>query len=272
MGDARAVRTWLRDARAFARIGVGQRLAYRATVAFVALRGLFPLLLALVWLTVVDTSGPPAGWTATRLATYYFVVAVVDIVATSEASWTWDDDIRSGEINAKLLRPAPVFVQYTAIEAGRNAAGAIVMAPAAVLLAVLVPAISLPNDAGRLTGAVLATVLAAAVSATMTSAIALIGLWTTQSTNIYLLWWGLGSFFSGLVAPLALMPPWLRATATVLPFRYTLGLPAEIVTGRLSVPAVIAAFATGLGWLAAFGLAYRVLWRRGIRRFQAVGG
>jgi ABC-2 type transport system permease protein len=119
---------------------------------------------------------------------------------------------------------------------------------------------------------VAAVVLAYALSILMASTVALLGFWSTQTTNIWMLWWGLGSFFSGWVAPLALMPSWIQHLAVVLPFWSTLGFPVELLSGRLDAGEVAVGFGVGLAWATAFGALYVVAWRRGIRRFQAVAG
>lgn len=51
-----------------------------------------------------------------------------------------------------------------------------------------------------------------------------------------------------------------------------MGFPVELLMGRLSGPETAYGFAVGLAWTAAFGLAYRPVWRHGVRRFQLVGG
>lgn len=68
------------------------------------------------------------------------------------------------------------------------------------------------------------------------------------------------------------MPDWVRTAAAILPFRTTMGFPVELLMGRLDVRQTLYGFAVGLGWLAVFALLYRITWRRGIRRYQAVAG
>ena len=72
--------------------------------------------------------------------------------------------------------------------------------------------------------------------------------------------------------PLELFPSWVRDVADVLPFRYTLGFPVEILIGMSSN----AAIARGLAIQLAYGCGAAVvalgLWRAGVRRFGAFGG
>jgi len=77
---------------------------------------------------------------------------------------------------------------------------------------------------------------------------------------------------AGQVAPVALLPGVMRQAATVLPFRYMVGFPVEVLTGQLSPGEVWAGFAAQAGWLCVALALFTALWRAGLRRYSAVGG
>jgi ABC-2 type transport system permease protein len=246
-------------------------LTYRGRLVFLFTGALFPMLLLFVWLTV-DAGGATAeGWDATRFTSYYAAAAVVYNLTSSSISWAWDSDLRSGALSSRLLRPVPVFHQYAAAEAGERIITAIVLIPVLVVLTVVLPRVEYPVSIASLLATIAATLLAFALAVMMASSFALIGFWTTQSSNVYMLWWGLGSFASGWIAPLDVMPSWLQQSAEILPFRYTLGFPVEIALG-LPKSEVVTGFTTAVLWLAVFTGAYVVMWRNGVRHYQAVGG
>jgi len=58
----------------------------------------------------------------------------------------------------------------------------------------------------------------------------------------------------------------------VLPFRYMVGFPVEVLTGQLDRADLLAGFALQGFWTAVAILLYRVMWRSGLRRYTAVGG
>jgi ABC-2 type transport system permease protein len=246
-------------------------LTYRARLVLLLSSALFPMLLLFVWLTVAAESTVPNGWGSDRFVSYYLAAAVVNDIANSGISWSWDSDVRSGELSAKLLRPVSVFSQYVAAEAGQKIVSGAMLLPVAVVGAVLLQLSSFQRHGGVILATITAVLVAFVLAALMSSTFALIGFWSTQSSNLYLVWWGLGAFLSGWVAPLALMPPALARVAMYLPFRYILGFPVEIALG-ISKNSIPVGFLISLGWIAIFGGAYRFLWRRGIRRYQAVGG
>lgn len=262
---------WLRAYPPLVRASLQVMLTYRGRLVFVFTGALFPMLMLFVWLTV-DAGGPTAaGWDGSRFVSYYLAVAVVNSVTSSGISWAWDRDLRSGELSSRLLRPVPVFHQYVAAEAGETIVSTVMLVPVLILMTVALPIVEFPAGAGAFVAVLVATALAFAIAVTMSSTFALISFWTTQSNNVYLLWWGVGAFVSGWIAPLDVMPSWLRRAAEILPFRYSLGFPVEIALGLPTRDTVIG-FAIAVSWLAAFTVAYVLLWRRGVRRYQAVGG
>lgn len=257
--------------RGLLRAAVQEALTYRGRMLLWLLTGLFPLLLMAVWLTVVDSTGPAAGWDRSDFASYYVAAAVLFQLTTSALTWRWDDDMRSGELSARLLRPVEPFHQYAALEVGSKAVMAVLSVPVLIVATVALPLVRYPAGPG-LALVVPAVLLALALSVVMSMAFALVAFWTTQAGNLYALWWGVGAFLSGWIAPLDLMPAWLRSVALALPFRAVVGFPLELALGRLDAGEVLLGFAVALGWLAAFAALYRVGWRAGVRRYQAVGG
>lgn len=262
---------WLRSYPQLLRSAVQVTLTYRGRLLFMFAGALFPMLLLFVWLTVASESPTLPGWDAGRFVSYYLAAVVVNDLTASEISWSFDADLRTGELAAKLLRPFPVFHQYVATEAGSRLVTVPIFGAVLVALTLTVPMVAFPSGVASLVAALVAAVVAFVLAVLMSSTFALVGFWTTQSANIYMLWWGLGAFVSGWIAPLALMPSWLQHTAELLPFRYALGFPVELALG-VETGSVIGGFAIAFAWIAAFIIVYAVLWRRGIRHFQAVGG
>lgn len=254
------------------RSSVQVALTYRGRMVLWLLSSFFPLLLLAVWLTVVESSGPPAGWTTGDFLAYYVAAAVMWHLSGQHVVWEWDADLRSGDLSTRLLRPVHPFVQYATSDLGHRVVVLAMLLPVLVAAVVLVPGLRYDVDAGRALLVVAAVALGYGLSLLMASTVALLGFWSTQTTNIWMLWWGLGSFTSGWVAPLDLMPGWLRQVALVLPFRSTLGFPVELLAGRLDGAGTLVGFGVGAAWTAVFAGLYAVGWRRGVRRYQAVAG
>ena len=94
-----------------------------------------------------------------------------------------------------------------------------------------------------------------------------------SSVKLMDVWLALFMVFSGYLIPVELFPPAIRGTIELLPFRYQIGFPVELLTRGLDRGggAAPAARAVDLGG-ALPRSGYGALWRRGLQRFAAYGG
>jgi ABC-2 type transport system permease protein len=170
------------------------------------------------------------------------------------------------------LKPLAPFHHYLSQEIGFRVVVVAFLLPVLIVLTIVLPSLRYSASPAEWLLAVIATVSGFLLNVLTSMAFATIGFWTTQAGNIYSLWWGMGAFLSGWIAPLALLPEPVRRAAELLPFRASLGLPLEIALGRLSGPEILFGLAVTALWLAIFFGCYQFGWRQGLRRYQAVGG
>jgi ABC-2 type transport system permease protein len=78
-------------------------------------------------------------------------------------------------------------------------------------------------------------------------------------------------FLAGQIAPLTLFPHWIQVVADILPFRWMLGFPVELVLGRLTPAQALLGLAAQAVWVVLSLIAIRVVWRAGMRVYSAVG-
>jgi ABC-2 type transport system permease protein len=101
--------------------------------------------------------------------------------------------------------------------------------------------------------------------------LALAAFWTTRVSAINQMYFVALLFLSGQVAPIALLPAWVRAAADILPFRWMIGFPVELLLGRLTPAQALTGLGVQVIWIA-LGLALvRLVWRAGVRAYSAVG-
>lgn len=258
--------------RGLLRVAVIKALTYRAQLVIWLLASLFPLIMMTVWLSVVDESGPAAGWGRSDFISYYVAAAVLFHVTSGDLGWAWDSEMRSGDLSFRLLKPVSPVHHHIAMDIGLVSVTAALLVPVILVLAAALDSVRYPIGAGSLVLFLAAVLLGFAVSIAMSLAFAMGAFWSTQVTGLYYLWWGAGAFLSGWVAPVSVLPDAVQRAALVLPFRSVLGFPLELLLGRLDAGQVASGFAVGLTWLAGLTAVQRLLWRRGIVRYQAVGG
>ena len=229
-----------------------------------------PLIYLLVWSTAAG-DGAIAGMSRGDFVAYYLVLILVNQVTYAQTNWTVGDLIRYGGMNRVLLRPIPPVYDALASElAGKVVYLAFDLPVVGLLALILRPELYLTVQAGLLFLPALA--LAWALRFFWGYCLALLAFWATRADALLGLQDALVFLLAGQVAPVVLLPGLLQTAAKALPFRYMIAFPVEVLTGQVGGTALLHGFALQLGWLAlTFGL-YLIIWRRGLRRYSAVGG
>ncbi len=229
-----------------------------------------PLIYLLVWSTAAGgkTLG---GLNRGEFVAYYLVLILVNQITYSQTNWTVGDLIRYGDMNRLLLRPlSPLYNALSTEVAGKVVYLIFDVPIVAGLALILRPELHLTLTAGL--AFIPALVLAWLLRFFWGYSLAILAFWATRADALLAVQDALVFLLAGSVAPLALLPPALKSLAVVLPFRYMIGFPVEVLTGQVSGPGLLTAFAVQGAWLAvAVGL-YAGLWRAGLRRYSAVGG
>ena len=272
-GRQERARAWRARYAALIRAAWQVDLQYRAAIAIWLLWGVMEPLIALgIWWSIAS-GGDVEGYSRSDVARYFFGVTLVNQLTLAWDAYYIDRWIREGEMNHRLARPLAPMHEAVADNLAYKARTATIVLAAWVVAAALWPAVRVPFEPGRWALAALAVLLAAAIRFLNGYATGLLAFWTTRATALQELQFGVGLFLSGRIAPLSLLPSSVAAVAGVLWFPYVLAFPVGVLTGEVAIPDALArGFAGPLVWLAVWWGAYRLVWRRGIVRYGAVGG
>jgi len=248
-------------------------LQYRAAILLWVLWGLAEPAIALgIWWTI---AGPAevGGYDQAAFARYFFGVMLVNQLTIAWDSWYLDRWIRAGELNFRLARPLHPAHEAVADNIAYKVRTGSLMLVVWLFVALAWPAARLPFDPAHWALGAVAVLLAAAMRFCISFTTGLLAFWTTRATAIMELHSGISLFLAGRIAPLALLPPPVGALAGILWFRSTLAFPVDLLTGSVSgTGPLLRGFAGQIVWLALWILACRLVWRRGIVRYGAVGG
>jgi ABC-2 type transport system permease protein len=252
------------------RTGFAEAVAYRAEFLIWMFSTNMPLVMLALW-AAVARSGPVGAYTQKGFAAYYLATLLVRLLTGSWVVWEMTMEIRSGTLALRLLRPIHPLLAYSAENLAAVPMRGIVAIPLIVIFLWNVRD-QLAGDpliwvllAPALLGAWLLTFLVMAIIGTL-------GLWLESATSLFEAWLGISSILSGYLIPLDLFPGSVRAVALVLPFRFLLSFPVELVLGRVDRRQALLLLAAQWGYVAVALLATRMLWRAGLRRYAAYGG
>jgi ABC-2 type transport system permease protein len=254
------------------RIGVAETVAYRAEFLVWILTTTQPLIMMGLW-TSVTREGGFNGYTSDQFIAYFLATLIVRQLTSNWVAWQMMEEVRTGAMAMRLLRPIHPFFAYAASHAAAIPFRSIVALPVAVALLASSGASALTTDPLQLALLVPSLALAWLITFVFLFAIGALAFFLTQTMAIANLYFGLFSLFSGYLMPLDLLPPAIADVAAWLPFRFMLSVPVELMTDRSLDHVRVAEMLGGqLAWAAILLAVALALWRIGVKRFESVGG
>ncbi|QBD81943.1 hypothetical protein EPA93_40590 [Ktedonosporobacter rubrisoli] len=229
-----------------------------------------PLVALFVWYTAASGQRI-GGLTQSEFVAYYLLFMLVNQLTYAQTNWTVGDRIRNGDMSTILLRPISPILDSLASELASKAAYMLFVVPVVIVLAlVLHPELHPPLL--NVLAFVPALLMAWLLRFFWGYWLALLAFWASRANALLSLQEALTFLLAGQVAPVALLPSFVRALAIVLPFRYMVGFPVEILTTQLSPADLVSGLAYQTAWLLATVILFSFIWRCGVRRYTAVGG
>lgn len=259
--------------RAYFKKTFAVQLQYRASLLIWLISTILePLIYLVVWSTVAQASGGSVGgFTPGDFAAYYIAFMIIDHLTFTWIMWEYDYRIRMGQLSTMLLRPIHPVHEDIADNITYKTLTLVVLIPVTGLLIWLfAPTFNTPPWA--VAAFIPALILSFLMRFMLGWSLAMIAFWTTRIAALNNSFYVLELFLSGRIAPLSVLPAGLQTVTALLPFRWALAFPVELLLGRLSVGEALAGLGMQALWLAISLIFMRLIWQAGVRKYAAFGG
>jgi len=246
---------------------------YRANLLMYLLYWLVsPIVYLAVWTSIANSKGSVSGYTANDFVVYYMLLLIVDQLTSNITIHIFPYKIQDGSLSSELIRPIhPVLTNTLVTNVAHKVLNIMVLLPVWGVLCILFrPDFSDVTWLGVAT-ALPMIVLGFMISFLLSATIASLAFWTTRIYSIHEFYFALFLLCSGQFVPLKLMPPFVQAMASYLPFQLTMYFPIEVIRGAMSTQEILRGYFLGAIWLLIAYTLFRWVWREGIKRYSAVG-
>lgn len=245
---------------------------YRGDLLIYLLSALvLPLVLMAVWTSIAQSRGLIVS--KTYIIQYYFVLMIINILTGAWHGPFLGDNIKEGKIMPMLLKPFPYVFWWEACDNISEKFWKIILSfPFFIIIFFL-----LRQEVQGLFSNFSIFLLPAIFFAGM------INFLIHQLIGISAFWFSsvntLGSYndmiyyvTSGKLYPLQLLvkviPLWFL---NILPYRYIIGFPIDIVVGKLPNSQIISGIVIQCCWALSLLVIYNILWKRGLKSYSGYG-
>ena len=257
-------------------IGLQNTFVYRWNFLLRALFGIVPLIgTVFIWRAIFEARGSAIGGYEFSTMIFYFLMTILvdNLVTPTEDEWQIAADIRDGRISSFLIKPMnylgyrlSLYVSYRLLYT------VVTMVPVAMVFWWFRQYLHWPEQPHTWPAFALSVVMAGLLQFFIAYALAMLAFWILEISTVVFILYSFEYFLSGQIFPLEIMPAWLQGFVRWSPFTYELFFPVQIYMERVRGMELCAGLAVQAGWVAMMWLVATLMWRRGVQRYQAVGG
>jgi len=230
-----------------------------------------PVIYLVVWTTVArEQGGAIGGFTLGDFVAYYWVWTIMRVMNIGMNPLVFEWRVKEGQWSPMLLRPIHPIHDDFAFLLGHKSLDLILLVP--ILTGLWFAFQPDLNPTWWQIGLfVVACLLGYFVRSIWQWALGLATFWFVRVRAIFDLYFAFELLLSGRIVPLDLLPDWAQTAANFLPYQWSFAFPIEVLIGRQSFNQSVAGIGWQLVWIIGGWFFVMFLWRRGVRKYSAVG-
>jgi ABC-2 type transport system permease protein len=231
-----------------------------------------PIIYLAVWTSIANANGDVKGLTANDFITYYMILLIVDQLTSNIIIHIFAYKVQDGSLSGELIKPIhPLLTNTLMNDLAFKALNLMILTPIWIVLALLFK----PQfDSVTINGILLSIpviMLGYAINFLLSGTISSLSFWTTRVYSIHEFYYAMILLFGGQFVPLQLMPEMIQNIAKFLPFQLFMYLPIQIIQGNLTAEQIGQGYIMGILWLIIAIFLFLRVWRKGVKRYSAVG-
>ncbi len=257
-------------------IGLQNTFVYRWNILFQSLFGLIPLAgTVFIWRAIFSGTGGKVGSYDYGDMIWYFLLGMImnSLTSPSQDDWQIAADIREGQISSFMVKPMNYLAYRISLYlSSRLIYTTLTIIPVAVVLFFFRDFVVLPEHGITWLLFALSVTMAAALSFLIAYTVALSAFWILEISTLIFIVFSFEYFLSGQTFPIDIMPAWFREGLMYFPFPYQIFFPIQIFMEKVQGAALWKGLAVQAVWVALLWRLSVFVWKRGLRKYQAVGG
>ncbi|HEY6072945.1 MAG TPA: ABC-2 family transporter protein [Anaerolineales bacterium] len=248
------------------------RLAYNMWVwadFFVTFASMF--IFVYFWRAVYEGASTLGGLSLSQTVNYILLARLLAPLIESRTIFFFGFMIRQGQIAVEMTRPLDMQLRIF-VESLAEMGTFLVQRLPLFVIAWLLFGLHLPSSPALWGAFLVSLILGSSVLFLFDWMFACLAFYVTETWGLSVVRIGVGSFFSGALVPLAMMPGWMQKLAASMPFAQALSVPVSFLSGITPLAEAPRLWLIQLAWLAGLLVVSRLAFRVAIRKVTVQGG
>jgi len=258
--------------RAIAAMAAKTRLAYNMWVwADFVVTIVSMIVFVYFWRAVYAGTSTLSGLALSQTITYILLARLLSPLVETRTIFFFGFMIRQGQIAVELTRPLDMQARIMT-ESFAELLVFLVQRLPLFLIAWLFFGLRLPTDPALWLAFFISLVLGQIVLFLFDWMFACLAFYVTETWGLSVVRVAAGSFFSGAIVPLVMMPDWLQNLAGGLPFAQAMAVPVSFLSGISTVADAPHIWLTQIIWLLVLLVLSRIVFGIAVRKVTVQGG
>ena len=242
-------------------------LEYRVEIALWAVSGIIPFFMLNIWTN--NNLNEAININNTMLSRYFLSAFFVRQFSVVWVVFSFEEDALLGKLSPYIIQPLNPFFRYFT----QHIAEQITRFPFALIIAIFFflfnpESIWFPNLI-FLFLSFISTFLSFLIQFLIQSIIACLCFWTEKASSIERLFFIPTLFLSGLLAPVASFPKYVKSWIYFTPFPYLIDFPANLLSGNKTN--ISGGFIMQILWILLLFPIFTKIWYEGTKKYTAMG-
>ncbi len=253
------------------RLSLSSEFAYKWQVlVWIVSDAIQPVIFALLW-SAVATSGT-RDFTQADMISYYFMVLIVSRLTQDWSVQFISNSIIAGDFSKYLIRPFNYLSEMFGISLAIRTLRIILMLPLIIVGYFLFGRyLSYELIPSTIITFILAIGIGFVINFLLGNIFALLAFFIKQIVGLRALYVNVLSILSGEYIPLKVLAVGILFIFEVLPFRYVLSFPIEIISGDLSYSQIQRGFIISAIWIIVLSVLYKLVYKYAIMKYESEG-
>lgn len=212
------------------------------------------------------------GFNLQNTITYFIVIQILTTLVFSRVGFAIATDIQKGDLSNYLIKPISYLLFQALRQFSRNLMQIFFGLIFFIVLLSIVDLAFLANfKLNSLLLGIVSMIIGYSININLVMIIGLSAFWISNSARLLFMFYAILSIFSGLMIPLNFFPETAQNILMKSPFPYIFYVPAQILMGNIKLEIYTSLITTSLIYSLALSTITYLLYKTGIKKYEAFG-